>query len=229
MGWNPKTAMLVALASAAMATTATAAEIAVSSYDTPNGDGQASGGSFNYWDLNYSGAGATNVDGAPLTGGLGDLTDGVVASDLWVNVENAAGTGPYVGWYFAVTPNPLLTFNLAGPAVVNQIDIHIDNSFVGGVFAPAAVWVDGVAQAFATVPLAGSIGTLSITGLNLVGTSHTIQFFQAGGGWTFVSEIDFLGERVDGVIPEPGTWALMIAGFGLMGASLRRRRVMAAG
>jgi hypothetical protein len=25
-------------------------------------------------------------------------------------------------------------------------------------------------------------------------------------------------------IPEPGTWALMISGFGLMGAALRRRR-----
>jgi hypothetical protein len=27
-----------------------------------------------------------------------------------------------------------------------------------------------------------------------------------------------------GVVPEPGTWALLVAGFGLMGASIRRRR-----
>lgn len=31
-----------------------------------------------------------------------------------------------------------------------------------------------------------------------------------------------------GAVPEPATWAMMIAGFGLMGASLRRRRVAAA-
>lgn len=30
-----------------------------------------------------------------------------------------------------------------------------------------------------------------------------------------------------GVIPEPGTWAMMIAGFGLVGAGLRRRRAAA--
>jgi hypothetical protein len=29
-------------------------------------------------------------------------------------------------------------------------------------------------------------------------------------------------------IPEPGTWAMMIAGFGLVGASLRRRRMLVA-
>ena len=31
-----------------------------------------------------------------------------------------------------------------------------------------------------------------------------------------------------GAVPEPATWALMITGFGLVGATLRRRRVVAA-
>ena len=39
----------------------------MTSYDMPNGDGQAHSGSFNYWDLAYSGSGATSTDGAPLT------------------------------------------------------------------------------------------------------------------------------------------------------------------
>jgi hypothetical protein len=33
---------------------------------------------------------------------------------------------------------------------------------------------------------------------------------------------------IGGVVPEPGTWALMLAGFGLAGAGLRRRRALAA-
>ena len=34
--------------------------------------------------------------------------------------------------------------------------------------------------------------------------------------------------RATGVIPEPGTWAMMIAGFGLVGAASRRRRAVEA-
>ncbi len=31
-----------------------------------------------------------------------------------------------------------------------------------------------------------------------------------------------------GVVPEPATWAMMIAGFGLVGAMVRRRRLLTA-
>ena len=37
-----------------------------------------------------------------------------------------------------------------------------------------------------------------------------------GGGW-------FAGTITGGVIPEPATWAMLIAGFGLVGAAARRR------
>jgi len=30
--------------------------------------------------------------------------------------------------------------------------------------------------------------------------------------------------RINGAVPEPGTWAMLVLGFGMMGASLRRRR-----
>ena len=48
---------------------------------------------------------------------------------------------------------------------------------------------------------------------------------------------DFLGNPTErlvisevggGVVPEPGTWAMLIAGFSLVGAGLRRRRATAA-
>ena len=147
------------LAALALASPAAATQVFATSYDTPNGDGQAHSGSFNYWDLNYTGSGMTNVDGAALTGGVG-------------------------------TPDQIL--------------------------------VDGVSQAF-TGPANGTIGSVTLGGLNLTGDHHTIQFFQnTTFVWTFVSEVTFDGTAA---IPEPATWAMMIGGFALAGAAMRRRKV----
>ncbi|MBB6226869.1 hypothetical protein FHS79_001031 [Polymorphobacter multimanifer] len=54
----------------------------------------------------------------------------------------------------------------------------------------------------------------------------------AGDGYGFyVYSSDGLlgrGKLTVGALPEPGSWALMIAGFGLVGASMRRRRAVTA-
>jgi len=220
-------------AAIAAATPATAVQIFSIGYDTPNGNGNASTGSaFNYWDLNYSGVGSTTTDGAPLSGGSGDLTDGVAASDFWYNVENFAGTGPYVGWVNRPggVSNPLLTFYFSGGPTITSLSAHIDNSFFGSVGAPASVLVNGVDYGF-TGPAPGTIGWLTVSGLNLTGNTLTVQFNQRTDfAWVFVSEVTFDGSAsvVPGVpgIPEPATWAMMIAGFGFVGAAARRRRAV---
>lgn len=48
----------------------------------------------------------------------------------------------------------------------------------------------------------------------------------AGGGSTTMLQVK-VGTSPMAAVPEPGTWALMIGGFGLTGAALRRRRVAA--
>lgn len=63
-----------------------------------------------------------------------------------------------------------------------------------------------------------------------------LQFFDEGGDdITFRSGIRFesgtpyrLGAPQAGTVPEPATWALLIAGFGLVGSALRRRRMRGA-
>lgn len=208
----------LSLAALCVVGSASAAQVLPTKYDTPNGDGNAAGGTFNYWDKSYSGSGSTTTDGAALTGGSGDLTDGIIASGQWNTVENSAGEGPYVGWRSVGTLNPLLTFYFSGSPVINTIKVHLDNSGFGGVFSPSSILVNGVAQSF-TGPTLGSIGWASITGLNLTGGSHTIQLNQnAPGNWVFASEVAF----ESGAVPEPATWLMMIAGFGLVGGAMRR-------
>ena len=220
----PKFQILTAASVMAIAFAAPAAAVTpifATSYDTPNGDGQAHTGTYNYWDKNYTGSGSTTTDGAALTGGSGDLTDGVVASGLWNTVEiDPSGTGPYVGWIKENSLNPLVTFHFAGSPTINGIGIHLDNSGIGGVLSPSAIWIDGVNTAF-TAPLLGTAGFVNFTGLTLTGNTHSIQFFQPSAAtWTFVSEVQFFS----GAVPEPASWAMMIAGFGIVGGAMRRRQ-----
>lgn len=214
----------VALCAAVLAPwSVSAAPVNPTSYSMPNGDGQASGGSVNYWDRNYTGAGSTTTDGAALSGGLGKLTDGVISTTQWDLVSNGAGTGEYVGWYAVHTLNPLITFSFSGNPTIDSISIQMDNSGVGGVFAPQSILIDGVNSSF-TAPAAGTVGSVSFTGLGLTGNSHTIQFNQFQGTWTFVSEISFDDGRTVSAVPEPETYAMMLAGLGLLGFAARRRK-----
>jgi hypothetical protein len=107
------------------------------SYDTPNGNT----GSYNYWDDTYTGSGSKTTDGALLSGGVGVLTDGVVASDNWYVTEAPAGPGPYVGW---LAFNPTITFHFASTIDFQNVGIYFDDANgAGGVSAPQNVNING--------------------------------------------------------------------------------------
>jgi len=167
------------------------------------------------------------TDGAALAGGLGDLTDGVIASGNWIFVENDAGTGPYVGWNSSLTPNPTVVFNFAGLVDIDQIRVHADDSGgLGGVRLPASVlitWAGGSASIPVVDPDPASTAPswLDFSGLGISQVSSvSLQFFNADN-WVFIDEVSF---ATASAVPLPATPALALLGLGLAAATRQRRR-----
>lgn len=78
----------------------------------------------------------------------------------------------------------------------------------------------------------GSTGWIKSTYTVTVAGNYTLQFGTTNFGDTsYDTGMAFTGIQLDGeiidppVVPEPATWAMMIAGFGLVGAAARRRRM----
>ena len=93
---------------------------------------------------------------------------------------------------------------------------------------------DGVGNKFQ----AGSPGGAAACAAAYFSTAHTHCDWSDGlaGNWynpsipggQGVPETLVVRFNAGGAVPEPATWALMITGFGLVGATLRRRRAVAA-
>lgn len=184
------------------------------SYNMLNGNT----GSYNYWDETYSGAGCVTCDNATLSGGHGDLTDGIIATNNWFVTEAPVGNGPYVGW----TLDPVITFHWNSPVNVTSVTFYFDDADgAGGVSAPASIDVNGtnfpIADPVGSAPFSFVANGLSFTGNDLAVTIHR------NNAWVFLSEVEFNAAP----IPEPETYAMLLVGLGLLGFTARRRKVIA--
>jgi hypothetical protein len=205
---------ITAVAVALLPLSAQAAAILPTSYDMPNGNS----GNYNYWDQIYNGTGCVTCDNAALTGGVGDLTDGVIATDNWFVVEAPAGNGPYVGW----TLNPLITFHFAPGTTIGSMTIYVDDTNgSGGVSTPAGVRINGGPVIPLVDPPSGTPTSYTFNGLNVTGNLD-LEVLR-GNSWVFMSEVQFDGESTQAAVPEPATLTLLGSAFAAIAARRRRK------
>ncbi|WP_100656509.1 hypothetical protein [Alteromonas flava] len=192
--------------------TATASLIAVESYDMLNGDV----GSYAYWDETYNGTGDVTVSRSRLTGGTGDLTDGIIASGWWGAVEPGNGilgavggdNGPYVGW---VNYNPFITFNFGQVFNITKAIVYVDNSInTGGVGGPRGVSFNGMPELLNPIARANATTAILTFDLNITSDQITAEIFRTNS-WVFISEVQFEGTAVD--VPAPETFAILLMGM----------------
>jgi PEP-CTERM motif len=135
---------------------------------------------------------------------------------------NLSGVGTAVR--YAVNP-----FTVSVSGAYNFVNSTTYDSYLGihaNLFSPS----NGLLNAIAYDDDSGPGADSAITGLNLLaGTSY----FAINSGFsnndfgaftlTVTGPGDITGGNVLGAVPEPGIWGLMIVGFGLIGAALRRQ------
>jgi hypothetical protein len=103
--------------------------------------------------------------------------------------------------------------SFTGTVYSNAVNFPVDNVN----FITNGVRLDGVPFAAVNV---GNPEIRTITGAILAAGTHTIRVRGSSGPTGF-----YTGTAVLGGVPEPMTWALMILGFGVIGAGMRRRSV----
>ena len=207
----------ITFASVTIATQANAIQLNPVSYDMPNGED----GTYTYFDDSYSGSGDKTTMLAPLTGGLGDLTDGIIATSS-LNVTPSL----YVGWY---SIDPIIQFHFANQVNVNSLTIYFDEEGEeSDVNTPNNVTIAMGGDLYDSGVLATGSGPSAYTfsGLNLTGNSLDLTLnrrtgMPAGHSYVMLSEVTF-----DAVAVPWETDALPVVGttliFGLGVWSKRR-------
>lgn len=213
---------------------ASAGLVMPTNYDMLNGESGYWGsiGQGGYWDRTYSGAGNPLQDLSPLSGGLGQLTDGDLGG---IPTPDMNYTHGWVGWQQnndnpgdPANFKPSITFNFAAPQTFDQLSFYVDNSGLGDVYVFGTVTLsfsdDGVTCGdpitYQTTAEERADSGAEWINVPLTAAAESIRAdfaYQTGvtqdprGPWIFLSEVRFDSPLAQSV-PEPASavfWGLL--------------------
>lgn len=168
---------------------------------------------------NFGGSGYTGTFDAILSSGA-NVYGGAGGSGRFETVQGTTTltvAGPninYFGlWASALDGGNSVAFYKGGSLVdtVNLVATPLDSSYFGNPNANYLGQNAGEKYAFFNFVVGGGYDMVKLIQNN-------------GGGF----ELDDVTVGTAGAVPEPASWAMMIAGFGLVGATMRRRRAVVA-
>ncbi len=152
-------------------------------------------------------------------------TSAAQAAILTVNFTVAPGT-----WFGGGTPYGLIDPSLSGSVDVDTTDTS-GNSFSALNFVTGTkTWTladINIGSSYVQFDGFGNFGqfALILTSGNYVYTNNTVALFDGDSNLACNGCVSTsIGT---GTVPEPASWAMLIAGFGMTGALLRRRRGLA--
>jgi hypothetical protein len=150
-----------------------------------------------------------------------EFTDAFAFGDsIHINASvNAGGQSPYGGAGFAEH----YTFDIAGTTAGHTYDTGVQ--FMNEV---SGVYTNNFPSTFG--PFTSGVIYVPVLGYVVFGPSTGSFLTEPTSSYSYAMTFtyDYTPSAVTGGVPEPATWALMIGGFGLTGAVLRRRRTAVA-
>lgn len=131
-------------------------------------------------------------------------------SDYFAELGGVAGMPATITFSFAgpVTLNSIAVWNQQGSASLRTFDLLNGTTLLGSFAMPTLIGQ--------TLPAVFNFAPITLGNITMRITSN-----DGYANGTMMNEVAFNGSVA--AVPEPATWALMIGGFGLTGAAMRRR------